>query len=373
MEFGNKLVEYLRQGADTLTNMPTEAQRFITNPRAFTQLITGNNPLPKETGFVAGATGLSAKNPAQGGILNPASAPYQEGYEQGEPVAIASMALPAYASALRAGAPKAYNALENYMVKSGGMSNIVPIEEAKKLKMPVMTDSMNPEYRAAIENTPSAKITEDGLVINLMRKQKPEQAAEESVRSGVFYLPEGSPTIKHYGGSTGYGGTEKIVGETLYKNPLIIKGATGGKAPENAYARLTSPEEAKQLSVDALQALVGSNKPAETIKNIETFLEKYVPQYKGNADYIYENSKGGNKLRYALQELAIADRVRRDGYDSVIGLTKTKGKPTLSEVFDVRETHYPTTQGDFTLHPDFEALKTKSRREMLEEQILNKK
>jgi hypothetical protein len=125
MDFGNKLADYLRQGADTLTNLPTEAQRFLTNPQAFTQLVTGKNPLPQETGFVAGATGLPAKNPIQGGVLNPASAPYQEGYEQGEPVAIASMALPAYASALRAGAPKAYNALENYMVKSGG---ILPME-----------------------------------------------------------------------------------------------------------------------------------------------------------------------------------------------------------------------------------------------------
>jgi hypothetical protein len=125
MDLGSKLAEYLRQGADTLTNLPTEAQRFITNPQAFTQLVTGKNPLPKETGFVAGATGLPAKNPVQGGALNPASAPYQEGYEQGEPVAIASMALPAYATALRAGAPKAYNALENYMVKSGGM---IPLE-----------------------------------------------------------------------------------------------------------------------------------------------------------------------------------------------------------------------------------------------------
>lgn len=125
MEFGSKLADFLRQGADTLVNLPTEAQRFITNPQAFTELVTGKNPLPKETGFVAGASGLPPKNPAQGGVLNPASAPYQEGYEQGEPVAIAAMALPAYATALRAGAPKAYNALENYMVKSGGM---IPLE-----------------------------------------------------------------------------------------------------------------------------------------------------------------------------------------------------------------------------------------------------
>ena len=121
----DSLADLLRKGSDTLVNLPTEAQRFFTNPQAFTQAITGKNLLPKETGFVAGATGLPAKNPIQGGALNPAAAPYQEGYEQGEPVAIASMAVPAYVGALRAGAPKAYNALENYMVKSGGM---IPLE-----------------------------------------------------------------------------------------------------------------------------------------------------------------------------------------------------------------------------------------------------
>jgi hypothetical protein len=121
----DSLADLLRKGSDTLINLPTEAQRFFTNPQAFTEVVTGKNLLPKETGFVAGATGLPPKNPIQGGALNPTAAPYQEGYEQGEPVAIASMAVPAYAGALRAGAPKAYNALENYMVKSGGM---IPLE-----------------------------------------------------------------------------------------------------------------------------------------------------------------------------------------------------------------------------------------------------
>jgi hypothetical protein len=117
----DNLANMLRKGSDTLVNLPTEIQRFATNPQAFTELVTGKNQLPKETGFVAGATGLPPKNPIQGGVLNPASAPYQQGYEQGEPVAIASMAVPAYAMALRAGAPKAYNALENYMGKTGGI------------------------------------------------------------------------------------------------------------------------------------------------------------------------------------------------------------------------------------------------------------
>jgi hypothetical protein len=127
----DRLAELLRQGADKIVNFPTEAQRFLTNPQSFTELVTGKNPLPKETGFVAGATGLPAKNPVQGGVLNPASAPYQEGYEQGEPVAIAAMALPAYVTALRAGAPKVADAIGNYMVKTGGIQPMFIGPESK--------------------------------------------------------------------------------------------------------------------------------------------------------------------------------------------------------------------------------------------------
>lgn len=441
MEFGNKLADFLRQGADTLVNLPTEAQRFITNPQAFTELVTGKNPLPKETGFVAGASGLPPKNPAQGGVLNPASAPYQEGYEQGEPVAIASMALPAYASALRAGAPKAYNALENYMVKSGGMSHIVPPNVANEMGM-ATTLPKDDIFSQAVANTPMARISDEGLHLNIMRKQKPQQAMTESVRSGVFYLPEGSPSMKHYGGSGGYGGTDKITGETLYKNPLFVKGATGGKAPEAAYAQLTDKNQLKALQddissilstdqgavktiidgktiespvvqrivrlggkpetfIENMQTKLNSQKEAlkkaskeevldgvseydiakmdldSTVKmideaksyigkkintrpanlvNVEEFLSKHAPDLSDYASYIIDNSKKGNQLKYALQEAAVAQKVRDAGYDAVIGHSKGKKGPFISEVFDIRESHYPNEYGDFQLNPKFEEM-----------------
>jgi hypothetical protein len=84
--------------------------------------LTGKNPLPRETGFAAGATGLPAQ---QGTILNPEYQAYMQGYEQGEPVGIASMALPAYAMALRAGAPKAAQMAENYMANQGFMPSLI--------------------------------------------------------------------------------------------------------------------------------------------------------------------------------------------------------------------------------------------------------
>jgi len=89
----SELAKLLRKKADELINLPSEAQRFLTNPQAFTELF-GVNQLPRETGFAAGATGVGPKNPVEGGVLNPAAAPYMRGYEEGEPIGIASSLLP---------------------------------------------------------------------------------------------------------------------------------------------------------------------------------------------------------------------------------------------------------------------------------------
>ena len=85
--------ELLREKADSLTNLPAEAQRFITNPQAFTQLF-GVNKLPEETGFAAGAVGIPSKDIYGGGVLNPLNLPYNKGYESGEPIGIAASLLP---------------------------------------------------------------------------------------------------------------------------------------------------------------------------------------------------------------------------------------------------------------------------------------
>ena len=116
----DKLAELLRQGADKLIDLPNDARRFMTNPQAFTQLITGKNPMPRETGFAAGAMSLP---PTEMSVLDPNQAPYMQGYEQGEPFGIAAMALPFAAPAAvataKALAPKLGQATENYMVRQG--------------------------------------------------------------------------------------------------------------------------------------------------------------------------------------------------------------------------------------------------------------
>lgn len=240
-------------------------------------------------------------------------------------------------------------------------AGIVSPVVAKAINMPVTlpTDEI---FQKAVANTPNAQITDEGLLLNVMRKQKPQQAMTESVRGGVFYLPEGASQIKYYGGADStYGGTEKIAGETLYKNPLFVKGATGGKAPEVAYDQLVGKGAYQEMRNDALRVRhpdLISDKRYNLSDAItpEQFLEKYAPDLKGYGDYIFSNSRQGNQLPYALQEAAVAQKVRDAGYDSVIGHSKKKGEPTISEIFDVRESHYPDAYGDFQLMPKFEGL-----------------
>lgn len=93
MDIGDKLANLLREKAELISNLPAEAQRFITNPQAFLELFD-KNQLPKETGFSAGAVGVAPKNIAEGGVLNPINYQYAEGYEAGEPIGIASSLLP---------------------------------------------------------------------------------------------------------------------------------------------------------------------------------------------------------------------------------------------------------------------------------------
>jgi hypothetical protein len=114
------LADMLRQGADRLVELPNDARRFMTNPQAFTQLLTGKNPLPRETGFAAGATGLPAQEMS---VLDPNQAPYMQGYSQGEPIGYAGMvapfAAPAAVATAKALAPKAGQMAENYMARQG--------------------------------------------------------------------------------------------------------------------------------------------------------------------------------------------------------------------------------------------------------------
>jgi hypothetical protein len=242
---------------------------------------------------------------------------------------------------------------------AGGLKAIVPVAAARGLgTMRKLPDTA--EFTRAIANTPGAKIDPDGVVLPVTRNQRPEQSGADSVRGGVFYLPEGSKDARFYSGKNhnfAYGGTENIKGETLLSNPLFVKGATGGKAPEAAFDQLSGKGAYQKMRNEAVQVfpyyMKDRNLQAESVSK---FLEKYAPEMVGMEYEIIANSSKGNQLAYALQEAAVASAVRRAGHDGVLGFStsrKTK-EPFISEVFDVRERTYPTPDGEFNVWDDYE-------------------
>jgi len=115
MAWADKLAEFLRlnDGQQAYTGYP-QMQVGLNKPRQ----------AGYATGFLEAATGADSMQP-KNPITDPNYDQYVQGKNIGEAVGIGAMAVPGYAMALKAGAPKAYNALENYMVKSGGM---IPLE-----------------------------------------------------------------------------------------------------------------------------------------------------------------------------------------------------------------------------------------------------
>lgn len=246
--------------------------------------------------------------------------------------------------------------------EAGVALGVVPVDVAKKLNF--KSSPVSDVLKQAVGNTPSASIDADGhLVLKVLRNQLPDQEMVESVRGGVFYLPEGSKYARYYNGTTNnnYGGRQAIEGETAFKNPLVVRGQTGGKAPENAYNQLMGDKKAyKNLEADVMQVINASwmrNKDLQAYYDlVNRYLDKHAPEMKNYADYILANSSKGNQLKYALQEAAIASAARKAGHDGIIGYSEgrgsNKGKPFLSEIFDVRENKYPSPDGDFSVHPE---------------------
>ena len=219
---------------------------------------------------------------------------------------------------------------------------VISPEKARSLKM--KTELPQDEaFRKAVENTKGARITEDGLEIELTRNQHPDQTDRPSARSGVFYQPEGSFNKYPYSGKQGYGGSENIKGTTLLKRPIFVKGATGGKAPERAYDMINGKGSFDKMRTKVLNKAIGNFSKSDPYATYH-LLEEFGGDV-GLAQEIerIRNVTPGNVYVYTIQENIIANSVRKAGYDSVVGYSQRRdGTFFISEVFDVREATYPS-------------------------------
>ena len=238
-------------------------------------------------------------------------------------------------------------------VKSFRVAEPIDIETSKKIDTPINI-SKNPEFLEAVKNTPGAKITDEGLIVDVSRFQKQIQEGEQSLRTGVFYLPQkDSPQRSYYTRpSNQYGGKQKIEGQTLLKNPLVVKAATGGRGPQIAYDEVLGKGAYEKMRSDVLKRATGGWNKRATIDDIENVLSDFGGD-PNLAHEIKEYSREGNLLAYAIQENIVANTVRDFGHDSILSYYKRKGEWVLSELFDLREDAYPTAEGDFSIHPDF--------------------
>ena len=223
----------------------------------------------------------------------------------------------------------------------GGLAGIVRPATARALQMRTRLPQ-DARFLQAVENTPGARITDDGLELELIRHQKPEQSGAQAIREGVFYLPATLPSrsVGSYRApnASAYGGSEMARGETLLRAPLAVPGNTGGAVPERAFRELTSDSALQRLVSEARSTANAPLLGDDYYRNVEDFLDKWG----GNpdlADELVNVSRQGNRMKYALQEHVIGNHARLDGYDSIVGTGARK--PRISEVFDLREAAYP--------------------------------
>lgn len=117
---GLSAIQGKAEGGDVKKPDANEAGAFVGYPQ-----INKNRKIGSGTGFLDALVGAP---PSRNNILNPSDYSYQEGYEKGEPYGIAAMAAPFAGAAAKplakALGPKAYEMLENYMVKTGGIQPI---------------------------------------------------------------------------------------------------------------------------------------------------------------------------------------------------------------------------------------------------------
>jgi hypothetical protein len=244
MEFGNKLADFLRQGADTITNLPTEAQRFMYNPQAFTQMF-GVNKLPNETGF------------AEGAMVGDRKYGSEKGFQQGEPlalpIALASIGAPLAAPAAKALAPKAAEMAQDYLTKIGGVSYIVPPNKS-------FADALrkNPigEFDVRFDNKRKSDIEKIANTVPVV-----EQLNKTPIPKVSLADYEGRPFITSMSDRTAAGGDLLGVNDVMYKRPVHLHGGQDYmfNNPNQVWASAQSAVKPMLENAQLLKEVTGQN------------------------------------------------------------------------------------------------------------------
>jgi hypothetical protein len=274
-----RLAELLRQGADKIVNLPTEAQRFLYNPQAFTQLF-GVNKLPNETGFAEGAMVGNRKYGSQ------------KGFEQGEPlalpIAVASMGAPFAAPAAKALAPKAASMAEDYLAKIGGVQYIAPPNKA-------LADAIRNKPIGEFDPRFDPRVLEKEKIVSTTPVV--EQINKTPIPKVSLADFEGRPFITSMSDRTAAGGDLLGVNDVMFKRPVHLYGGQDYmfNAPNQVWA-------------SAQQAVSPITKNAEMLKEITGQNPLYIPWRMAPTSGDFAHMTGESMLGYAEAAMSRGDK-----------------------------------------------------------------
>jgi hypothetical protein len=273
------LASALRSFSDRVVNLPTEAQRFMYNPQAFTQMF-GVNRLPNETGF------------AEGAMVGDRKYGSEKGFKQGEPlalpIAVASMGAPLAAPTARALAPKAASMAEDYLAKIGGIQYIAP---------------QNKALAEAIRNKPIGDF-DPRFDPRVLEKQKiattvpvVEQINKTEIPKVSLADFEGRPFITSMSDRTAAGGDLLGVNDVMFKRPVHLYGGQDYmfNAPNQVWA-------------SAQQAVSPITKNAEMLKEVTGQNPLYIPWRMAPTSGDFAHMTGESMLGYAEAAMSRGDK-----------------------------------------------------------------
>jgi hypothetical protein len=273
------LASALRSLSDRVVNLPTEAQRFMYNPQAFTQMF-GINRLPNETGF------------AEGAMVGDRKYGSEKGFKQGEPlalpIAVASMGAPLAAPTARALAPKAASMAEDYLAKIGGIQYIAP---------------QNKALAEAIRNKPIGDF-DPRFDPRVLEKQKiattvpvVEQINKTEIPKVSLADFEGRPFITSMSDRTAAGGDLLGVNDVMFKRPVHLYGGQD--------YMFNTPN---QVWASAQQAVSPITKNAEMLKEVTGQNPLYIPWRMAPTSGDFAHMTGESMLGYAEAAMSRGDK-----------------------------------------------------------------
>ena len=216
------LAEMLRGYADKITNLPTEATRFLAGPTSFLDATTGKMVMPEQRGFAEGFFGL--QKPENLSVLDPRNNQYNEGYDIGEPFGYAAVASPFVA----AGANKLSNKAVQAITKNPFATDIGVIDYASKFSPVKMAQELKKNdlnffstLDETVNNLPQAKGTGQQYMAQILKSPAVKQ--EEVMYRGLDKFLEQNPKV-----------TKTEIQDYLQNSPVKLKETVLDDAYEGA-------------------------------------------------------------------------------------------------------------------------------------------